>query len=226
MVRKMEIEPIAFVRNDFKEKFGIPRQAGLADKVESRVEFAGKYRNPDAIRGVEGFSRLWLIWGFSEAKIAEWSPTVRPPRLGGNERVGVIATRSPYRPNSLALSSVKLLRVEGGDLIVAGADVLDGTPVYDIKPYLPYADAFPDERAGWTEGARELSLSVELPDELMERIAPGKREALLSVLRNDPRPTYQRDSERVYGLRFGDYNVKFTVSGDTLTVKNIEEAQK
>ena len=226
MVRKMEIEPIAFVRNDFKEKFGIPRQAGLADKVESRVEFAGKYRNPDAIRGVEGFSRLWLIWGFSEAKIAEWSPTVRPPRLGGNERVGVFATRSPYRPNSLALSSVKLLRVEGGDLIVAGADVLDGTPVYDIKPYLPYADAFPDERAGWTEGARELSLSVELPDELMERIAPGKREALLSVLRNDPRPTYQRDSERVYGLRFGDYNVKFTVSGDTLTVKNIEEAQK
>ena len=226
MVRKMEIEPIAFVRNDFKEKFGIPRQAGLADKVESRVEFTGRYRNPDAIRGVEGFSRLWLIWGFSEAKIAEWSPTVRPPRLGGNERVGVFATRSPYRPNSLALSSVKLLRVEGGDLIVAGADVLDGTPVYDIKPYLPYADAFPDERAGWTEGARELSLSVELPDELMERIAPGKREALLSVLRNDPRPSYQRDSERVYGLRFGDYNVKFTVSGDTLTVKNIEEAQK
>lgn len=226
MVRKMEIEPIAFVRNDFKEKFGIPRQAGLADKVESRVEFAGRYRNPDAIRGVEGFSRLWLIWGFSEARLAAWSPTVRPPRLGGNERIGVFATRSPYRPNSLALSSVKLLRVEGGDLIVAGADVLDGTPVYDIKPYLPYADAFPDERAGWAEGARELSLSVELPDELMERIAPGKREALLSVLRNDPRPTYQRDSERVYGLRFGDYNVKFTVSGDTLTVKNIEEAQK
>ncbi|MBQ4427098.1 MAG: tRNA (N6-threonylcarbamoyladenosine(37)-N6)-methyltransferase TrmO [Oscillospiraceae bacterium] len=226
MVRKMEIEPIAFVRNDFKEKFGIPRQAGLADKVESRVEFTGRYRNPDAIRGVEGFSRLWLIWGFSEARLAEWSPTVRPPRLGGNERIGVFATRSPYRPNSLALSSVKLLRVEGGDLIVAGADVLDGTPVYDIKPYLPYADAFPDERAGWTEGARELSLSVEIPAALAERIAPGKREALLSVLRNDPRPSYQRDSERVYGLRFGDYNVKFTVSGDTLTVKNIEEAQK
>lgn len=222
----MEIEPIAFVRNDFKEKFGIPRQAGLADKVESRVEFTGRYRNPDAIRGVEGFSRLWLIWGFSEARLAEWSPTVRPPRLGGNERIGVFATRSPYRPNSLALSSVKLLRVEGGDLIVAGADVLDGTPVYDIKPYLPYADAFPDERAGWTEGARELSLSVEIPAALAERIAPGKREALLSVLRNDPRPSYQRDSERVYGLRFGDYNVKFTVSGDTLTVKNIEEAQK
>lgn len=226
MVRRMEIEPIAYIRNDFKEKFGIPRQSGLADRVESRVEFTGKYRNPDALRGIEGFSRLWLIWGFSEAKYNEWSPTVRPPRLGGNERMGVFATRSPYRPNSLALSAVKLLRIENGDLIVAGADILDGTPVYDVKPYLPYADAFPDERAGWTDGAQELSLNVEIPDSLMEKIAYDKREALISVLKNDPRPTYQRDSERVYGLHFSEYNVKFTVSEGTLTVKNIEEAQK
>ena len=220
------MEIIARIRCDFPSKFGLPRQSGLAEHLRAAVVFEPEYRRPEALRGIEGFSHLWLIWGFHRAEKSGWSPTVRPPRLGGNERIGVFATRSPYRPNSLALSSVKLLRVEGGDLIVAGADVLDGTPVYDIKPYLPYADAFPDERAGWAEGARELSLSVELPDELMERIAPGKREALLSVLRNDPRPTYQRDSERVYGLRFGDYNVKFTVSGDTLTVKNIEEAQK
>lgn len=219
----MEIEPIAYIRNDFKEKFGIPRQSGLADKVESRIEFAEKYRNPDAIRGIEGFSRLWLIWGFSEAKFSEWSPTVRPPRLGGNERMGVFATRSPYRPNSLALSSVKLLRVEGGDLIVSGADILDGTPIYDIKPYLPYADAFPNEKGGWTDSAQELGLNVEIPVELMEKIVPDKREALISVLKNDPRPTYQRDPERIYGMHFGDYNIKFSVTGNKLIVNNIEE---
>lgn len=219
----MEIEPIAYIRNDFKEKFGIPRQSGLADKVESRIEFAEKYRNPDAIRGIEGFSRLWLIWGFSEAKFSEWSPTVRPPRLGGNERMGVFATRSPYRPNSLALSSVKLLRVEGGDLIVSGADILDGTPIYDIKPYLPYADAFPNEKGGWTDSAQELGLNVEIPVELMEKIVPDKREALISVLKNDPRPTYQRDPERIYGMHFGDYNITFSVTGNKLIVNSIEE---
>lgn len=222
----MEIEPIAYVRNDFKEKFGIPRQAGLAGKVESRVEFTEKYRSPDALRGIEGFSRLWLIWGFSEARFSEWSPTVRPPRLGGNERMGVFATRSPYRPNSLALSSVELLRVEDGCLIVGGADILDGTPVYDVKPYLPYADAFPCERGGWTDSARELRLEVAFSPEADRLIPEDKRDALLSVLQNDPRPTYQRDPGRIYGMRFADMNVKFSVSGGKLTVIKIEEEQK
>lgn len=219
----MEIRPVAYIRNDFKEKFGIPRQAGLAAKVESRVEFAPEYRDHEAIRGIEGFSRLWLIWEFSEARSDKFSPTVRPPRLGGNARMGVFATRSPFRPNRLGLSCVELLRVEGGDLIVAGADILDGTPIYDVKPYLSYADAFPDASGGWTSAAEELSVAVEIPAEIAESIPPEKLEALISVLENDPRPTYQADPDRVYGMRFGDHNVRFRVRNGTLTVIKIEE---
>ncbi len=222
----MIIEPIAYIRNDFTEKFGIPRQAGLAE-VESLIVFEPGYRDPAALRGIEGFSHLWLIWGFSEAKFERWSPTVRPPRLGGNKRLGVFATRSPFRPNSLGLSSVRLsgvidLGAEGLALSVLGADLMNGTPVYDIKPYLAYTDSHPDALGGFTDSAGSLEVEVRISDGLITRVPEEKRASLLSVLAHDPRPTYQDDPAREYGMSFGGMNVKFKISGGVLTVTDIE----
>ena len=222
----MIIEPIAYIRNDFTEKFGIPRQAGLSE-VESLIVFEPGYRDPAALRGIEGFSHLWLIWGFSEAKFERWSPTVRPPRLGGNKRLGVFATRSPFRPNSLGLSSVRLsgvvdLGAEGLALSVLGADLMNGTPVYDIKPYLAYTDSHPDALGGFTDSAGSLEVEVRISDGLITRVPEEKRAPLLSVLAHDPRPTYQDDPAREYGMSFGGMNVKFKISGGVLTVTDIE----
>lgn len=221
------IEPIAHIESDFADKFGIPRQAGLVDALEARIVFEEKYRNSDALRGIEGFSHLWLIWQFSASVRADWSPTVRPPRLGGNERMGVFATRSPFRPNALGLSCVRLARVEhdpklGDVLIVAGADLMDGTPIFDIKPYVAYADAHPDARCGFA-GVPPAGIEVEIPPALLARVPEGKRAALRGVLAGDPRPRYQHDAARVYAMDFAGLNIKFTVSDeDTLTVVDIE----
>ena len=218
---------IARIHCDFKEKFGIPRQSGLVPQTRAKIVFEPEYRNPDALRGIEGYSHLWLIWAFSKAERDTWSPTVRPPRLGGNMRVGVFATRSPFRPNAIGLSSVTLEEVqlhtqEGPVLIVGGADLLDGTPIYDIKPYLPYVDSHPDARGGFGAEKAGYALSVVFPLQLEEKIEADKREALRGVLENDPRPSYQNDPTRVYGVRFGQYNVKFTVCDGVLTVVDIE----
>ena len=218
---------VARIHCDFKEKFGIPRQSGLVPQTRAKIVFEPEYRNPDALRGIEGYSHLWLIWAFSRAERNTWSPTVRPPRLGGNTRVGVFATRSPFRPNAIGLSSVTLEEVrlhtqEGPVLIVGGADLLDGTPIYDIKPYLPYVDSHPDARGGFGAEKAGYALSVVFPPQLEEKIEADKREALRGVLENDPRPSYQNDPTRVYGVRFAQYNVKFTVSEGVLTVIGIE----
>ena len=220
------IRPIAHIRCDLKEKFGVPRQAGIVEALEGRIVFEPEFRDPEALRGMEGFSHLWLIWQFSEAVRQDWSPTVRPPRLGGNTRLGVFATRSPFRPNALGLSCVRLLGLErdgelGTVLRVGGADLMDGTPIYDIKPYVPYADSHPEALSGFAPDAGK-SLAVDFPRPLLERVPPEKREGLLGVLARDPRPRYQNDPERLYGLRFGEQNVKFTVDGDRLTVREVE----
>jgi len=217
---------IARIRSDFPEKFGIPRQSGLVESLRADIVFEPAYRNPDAVRGLEGFSHLWLIWEFSQAVRSDWSPTVRPPRLGGNARMGVFATRSPFRPNPIGLSSVRLEGVEltadrGPVLHVSGADLLDGTPIFDIKPYLPYADSHPDALGGWTGGDRDALLTVRCPEELLSPVAPEKRTALLGVLANDPRPHYQADPDRIYGLRFAGCNVRFTVADKVLTVVEV-----
>ena len=223
----MEITPIARIRSDFKEKFGVPRQSGLVDALRAEVIFEPPYRIAEAVRGLEEFSHIWLIWEFSKVQPGGWSPTVRPPRLGGNRRLGVFATRSPFRPNALGLSVVRLERVElhprsGPVLHIAGADLLDGTPIYDIKPYLPYADARPEASGGFTDRTARRRLAVECPPELLAKLPPEKRDALLGVLAEDPRPSYQSDPDRVYGMAFSDVNVRFTVSGDMLTVRDIE----
>ena len=221
----MELKIIARIRTDFPTKFGIPRQSGLTD-LESVIVFEPEYRNPEALRGLEGFSHLWLIWEFSEAKKENWSPTVRPPRLGGNRRMGVFATRSPFRPNSIGLSSVKLLRIEetkeGKVLIVSGADMMDGTPIFDIKPYLPFADSHPEAAGGFAEEKFHENLEVIFPVELLELIPEGKREALTEILREDPRPHYIKDPERLFGFPFAGFEVRFTVEGNTLTVREVE----
>ena len=221
------IQPIARMRSDFSTKFGIPRQSGLVEQLRSTIVFEPEFRNPDALRGIEEFSHLWIIWQFSEAVRQGWSPTVRPPRLGGNTRMGVFATRSPFRPNNLGLSSVRLLEVEqtgsfGTVLHVGGADLMDGTPIFDIKPYLPYCDSHPEAAGGWTDEAEHRRLQVMFPPELLAKVPEGQRGGLLGVLAGDPRPRYQKDPKRVYGLRFGDVNVKFTVSGAELTVQAVE----
>ena len=222
------IRPIARYEGDLREKFGAPRQAGVVPELEGRVVFEPEYRDPEALRGIEGFDRLWLIWQFSEnlREDGAWSPTVRPPRLGGNVRMGVFATRSPFRPNALGLSCVRLLAVEkdperGLVLRVGGADLMDGTPIFDVKPYVPYADAYPEARSGFAPDPG-ATLELDFPPELEARVPEEKRAALRGVLANDPRPRYQRDPERVYGLRFGGQNVKFTVSGETLTVRDVQ----
>ena len=223
---KAEIQAIAHMKSDFPTKFGIPRQSGLVEALRSTIVFAPEVRNPDALRGIEGFSHLWLIWQFSQAVRQDWSPTVRPPRLGGNVRMGVFATRSPFRPNSLGLSCVRLLGVEetrefGTVLHVGGADLMDGTPIFDIKPYIPYSDARPDAVGGFTDHADDFLLEVVFPDELLKRIPTAKRQALLGVLSHDPRPSYQRDANRVYGLSFAGFNIRFSVSDGVLTVTEI-----
>ena len=225
------IHPIAHIRTDFTDKFGIPRQSGLVPELTARIVFEPEFRRPEAIRDIEGFSHLWLIWQFSTvaqeyAAGRKWRPTVRPPRLGGNERRGVFATRSPYRPNALGLSCVELAGIENGDILVKGADLLDGTPIFDIKPYLPYVDAHPDARGGFTDTTKFYTLQVQAEPEVLEQIPADKRDALLGVLRSDPRPSYQHDPERLYGLSFGGVEVKFKVDGDVLTVVSTGKIKK
>ena len=221
------IRPIARYYGDLGEKFGVPRQAGVVEELEGSVIFEPQYRDPEALRGIEGFDRLWLIWQFSEnlRDREDWSPTVRPPRLGGNTRMGVFATRSPFRPNALGLSCVRLLGIEqdrekGTVLRIGGADLVSGTPIFDIKPYIPYADAHPEARSGFAPDAG-AKLTVEFPPALEALVPAQKRRALRGVLANDPRPRYQNDPERVYGLNFAGQNVKFTVEGDRLTVRDV-----
>ncbi len=225
---KTEIKPIAYIRTDFSSKFGIPRQSGLVDELEATIVFEPEYRNPDALRGIEEYSHLWLIWQFSECADKPWSPTVRPPRLGGNKRMGVFATRSPFRPNSLGLSSVKLIGVEqtendGFVLRVAGADLLDGTPIFDIKPYLAYVDSHPEASNGFAFDEKSGSVEVEIENSLLEIIPEKKRNALIAVLAQDPRPGYQDDCERIYGIEFAGFDVRFTVSENELKVIEIKK---
>jgi tRNA (adenine37-N6)-methyltransferase len=223
----MEMKVIARVRSDFPAKFGIPRQAGLAPHLRARIVFEPEYRSAEALRGLEGFDYIWLIWEFSESKRETWSPTVRPPRLGGNARLGVFATRSPFRPNPIGLSSVKLESItrdpeNGPVLIVSGADLMDGTPIYDIKPYIPYTDAHSDAAGGFAS-APDKTLEVNIPANLLPLIPADKRDALKEVLAQDPRPSYRADGEHVYGVWFAGYNVRFTVNDGVLTVRGIEK---
>lgn len=222
----VNIQVIARMRSDFATKFGIPRQSGLVEELRSTIVFEPEFRNPDALRGIEDFSHLWIIWQFSEAVRTGWSPTVRPPRLGGNTRMGVFATRSPFRPNNLGLSSVKLLGVEhtekyGTVLHVGGADLMDGTPIFDIKPYIPYGDCHPEATGGFTDKAGAFLLEVAFPQELLALLPEEKREAALGVLRHDPRPSYQKQNGRVYGLTFAGFDIRFTVEDEKLTVVEV-----
>ena len=224
----VNMQVIARMKSDFPSKFGIPRQSGLVEALRSTIIFEPEFRNADALRGIEGYSHLWLIWQFSEAVRQEWSPTVRPPRLGGNTRMGVFATRSPFRPNNLGLSSVKLLGVEqtaqyGTVLHVGGADLMDGTPIFDIKPYIPYSDCHADALGGFTDTADAFLLEVNFPAELLEKLPEDKREAALSLLSHDPRPSYQRKADRVYGLPFAGFDIRFTVDNSRLTVVEIHK---
>ncbi len=217
--RSVTVAPIAHIETDFPQKFGVPRQAGLVPELEGRVVFEPDYRIPDTVRGLEGFSHVWLLWLFSQSP-TEWSPTVRPPRLGGNQRMGVFATRSPVRPNRLGLSCVRLLRVDDGpQLVVAGADLVDGTPILDVKPYVP-ADRVEDPRRGWLDALEQRGLDVEIPDDLAARIPDERLSALRGVLAQDPRPAYQRD-QREYGVAFAGRNVRFTVDGNLLRVIDV-----
>ena len=227
MQTKSGLKVIAKIYTDFKEKFGIPRQSGLTPTLESRIVFEPKYRNDDALRGIEEFSHLWLIWGFSENKDIKWSPTVRPPRLGGNKRVGVFATRSPYRPNRLGLSSVKLSRVysdgENGTVLeVFGADLLDNTPIYDIKPYLAFTDSHPDAVGGFADDVKDNNLKVDFQKKLREKVDSSDIETIIKILEGDPRPHYHKD-DRVYAFEFSKYHIEFEVDNDLLTVTNVTE---
>ena len=223
---EMTLKVIAHIHTAFPTKFGIPRQSGLVDSLRGEVIFTPEYRNADAVRGLEDFSYIWLVWQFSGAVRDNWSPTVRPPRLGGNTRMGVFATRSPFRPNPLGLSSVKLEAIEhrpdvGPVLIVRGADLMDGTPIYDIKPYIPYADCHPDASEGFTGQTRMHLPQVEFPPTLMAQVPEADRDALTGVLASDPRPSYQHDPERVYGMEFAGLEVHFRVDGEVLTVTDV-----
>ena len=223
----MIIRPIAHIHTGFPEKFGIPRQSGLVPSVPGEIVFEPEFRRPDALRGLEGFSHIWLLWEFSAAIQETWSPTVRPPRLGGNQRMGVFATRSPFRPNPIGLSCVRLEEVipegrEGPILRVSGADLMDGTPIYDIKPYLPYADSHPEASGGFAQEVQRRGLRVICPPDILEKIPEADRRAALDLLAQDPRPSYQHDPERVYGMRYGTVNIRFTVAGETLRVTEVE----
>ncbi len=224
---KFTVEPIAHIKTDFSSKFGIPRQSGLVDELEAKIIFEPQYRIPEAFRGLEGYSHIWLLWQFSECADKEWSPTVRPPRLGGNKRMGVFASRSPFRPNSIGLSCVKLISIDeteenGTVLTVSGADLLDGTPIIDVKPYLPYVDSHPEASGGFALQEKEGTLEIVFPIELLAIIPADKQEALKAVLKQDPRPQYQNDPERIYGLEFAGFNVRFTVNSNLLTVIEVE----
>lgn len=226
----IQITPIGYIKSDFLSKFGIPRQSGLVPELRSTIIFNEPFRNPDALRGINDYSHLWLIWQFSLAADKPWSPTVRPPRLGGNTRMGVFATRSPFRPNSLGLSCVKLIGTEqteafGTVVHVAGADLLDGTPIFDIKPYIPYADSHPDALGGFTDQAEDFLLQVTFPEEMLQQIPEEKRNALLGVLSHDPRPSYQQDPERIYGMSFAGYNIQFSVQEKHLQVINVSKEE-
>lgn len=221
------MQVIAYIHTDFPTKFGIPRQSGIIDSLQGTIVFEPKYRNPEAVRGLEEFSHLWLIWEFSEAKRDTWSPTVRPPRLGGNVRKGVFATRSPFRPNPIGLSSVKLEKMEidpklGPVLHVSGADLMDGTPIYDIKPYIAYTDSHPEAISGFATKPAEHLLEVEFPEEILQIVPETLRESLIAVLAHDPRPQYQDDPERVYGMAFGHLEVRFKVKDLQLIVLEIK----
>ena len=225
-MQDVTIQVIARMKSDFPTKFGIPRQSGLVEQLCSTIVFEPEFRNPDALRGIEDFSHLWLIWQFSEAVRTGWSPTVRPPRLGGNTRLGVFASRSPFRPNNLGLSSVKLLGVEhtqkfGTVLHVAGADLMDGTPIFDIKPYIPYGDCHPEATGGFTDSAEDFILDVEFPAHLLEILPKEKQEAAVAVLSQDPRPSYQRTHQRIYGLTFAGFDIRFQVGEKTLHVLEV-----
>ena len=227
-MEQLTMHIIANIHSDFPTKFGIPRQSGLVEELTAKIVFTPDYRAPEAVRGLEDFSHIWLIWQFSKAVREHWSPTVRPPRLGGNTRMGVFATRSPFRPNAIGLSCVRLLKVEpntpeGPVLTVAGADLKDGTPILDIKPYIPYADCQMEATGGFTDTAGEFLLKVEFPPELLSMVPEDRREALIGVLRHDPRPSYQRKPERVYGMEFAGVNVRFKVAEDTLLVVDCEK---
>ena len=220
---------IGHIQSDFTTKFGIPRQSGIVKEIKGKIILEKEYRVPEAFRELEGFSHIWLIWQFSEAVRENWRPTVRPPMLGGNTRVGVFATRSPYRPNSIGLSAVKLEKIEytedyGPVLHVSGADLMNGTPIYDIKPYLPFADSIPDATDGFAGKTIREKLTVDFPEELMKIIPEEKREALVAVLADDPRPTYIDDSERIYGISYGGYEIKFRVKDNILAVIKTEKA--
>lgn len=221
----MIIDPIAYIKNQFSEKFGVPRQSGLVNTVESEIIFQEEYRDENALRGIEQYSHLWLIWGFSENE-GEWSPTVRPPRLGGNKRVGVFATRSPFRPNSMGLSCVSLKEVrdtdEGKVLVVTGADIMSGTPIYDVKPYIPYADSIPDACGGFSDEHKDDRVEVEFSDSC-DNLTKTEKMQLIEVLSYDPRPSYQNDENRVYGFSFGDMQVKFTCDGAVLKVTEVKK---
>ncbi len=228
MSDKIYIKPIAHIYNDYTTKFGIPRQSAIAKGVMSEIRFEKEFDTPDAFREIENFSHIWLIWHFSDAPCPEFSPTVRPPRLGGNKRVGVFASRSPFRPNSLGLSCVKLEKVEKRGkntvLIVSGADLKCETPIFDIKPYLAFSDSVPDAKGGFSDEVREYSLKVDFPSEELEKLSEEKRQDLIKILENDPRPSYHNDEKRVYGFGFGGYEIKFTVSDDTLHVLNVTDS--
>ena len=228
MQSSIPMKIIATLHGAFPTKFGIPRQSGLVEDLEATVVFEPEYRNPDALRGLEGFSHLWLIWSFSQAIRPHWSPTVRPPRLGGNTRMGVFATRSPFRPNPIGLSSVRLKGIVqhptlGPVLHVARADLMDGTPIFDIKPYLPYTDAHPQASSGFTADYEGYHLTVRFPEDLLKKVPPEKQAALRGVLAQDPRPSYQEDPTRVYGMAFGGLEVKFSVQDGVLTVLSVEK---
>lgn len=217
---------IAKIHTDMREKFGIPRQSGLVEELEGFIIFEPEYRNPDALRGLEDFSHLWLLWQFSENVREGWSPTVRPPRLGGNERMGVFATRSPFRPNEIGLSCVKLKKIEktkqwGPVITVAGVDLLDGTPIFDIKPYIPHVDCKLEAKAGFSAVNPDYQLSVEIPEEQLKKIPAEKRGALRGILAQDPRPAYQSDEKRIYGMNFAGYEIRFTVTGRKLVVRDV-----
>ncbi len=223
---EIKIQPIARMHSDFATKFGIPRQSGLVEELHSTIVFEPAYRNADALRGMDGFSHLWLIWQFSEAVRSGWSPTVRPPRLGGNTRMGVFATRSPFRPNNLGLSCVRFLGVEdtkefGTVIHVGGADLMDGTPIFDIKPYIPYADCHPNALGGFTGDTAGDLLEVEFPAALLEKLPQEKHQAVIGILAHDPRPSYQQDPTRVYGLTFAGFNIRFSVDNKLLTVLEV-----
>ncbi len=226
-MNQLSMNIIATIHSDFPTKFGIPRQSGLVEELTAKIVFTPEYRVPEAVRGLEDFSHIWLIWQFSKAVRDSWSPTVRPPRLGGNTRMGVFATRSPFRPNAIGLSCVRLLKVEpntpeGPVLTVAGADLMDGTPILDIKPYIPYADCQPEATGGFTDTAGDFLLQVRFPPELLKLVPEDRQAALIGVLSHDPRPSYQRNPDRVYGMAFAGVNVRFQVAEDVLTVVAVE----